>query len=712
MRIHTPAVYSRLADPAAVDAEKDLAARLPKGWKLSQHQLATYQALRDEQVEVVINTAMTGDGKSLAGMLPLLTHSRHNGTLALFPTNELILDQFRSAGRTLTLWERPEAWAGTLYGARLDELTEEISNRPDALLKVLTDHRLILSNPDIFHAIMQFHYQQPGRSRDHVAGKLSLQIEQLTFDEFHIFDTPQVIAVLVGLLFLRTQQPKLKTLFLSATPSNEAIQLLERADLHNQIRLIDPQREGWYYHGLNPGPEWRPILQASTLHFATPDAETWVKTDGERILLDWFRQHRPAAKGALIVNSVATALRMTERLRPLFERERLTVECNTGITGYRTRQASYQADLLIATSTVDVGVDFRINFLVFEALNAGTFLQRLGRLGRHSRFIDRNGVERRFEAFTAYAIVPQFVYERLSMPEAVAAHPLRDGETYTRADLAQTIQAVFPPPASFSAYARRWGRFVPAHVIGKLCCEPLKTTYSTVIPDLWKRYGKLTQSSIRDALREAQARREQGEDLLVKEARSFRGGSPFECGVIKEDEGDVVTYDLFWLLANGRLELLSQDEFCEAVRRLGKSDAPYRRDFQRFFFRWRGLRTPPEPVQILLPSEVANWGPERYEAAVVLPKGMQVDCAGHDFLNRLNAGIRKYHYVALIVPGKDPRQVQRAAYLPPGTRLWPYRLDTEGGELRGTIAFGREALLLDSLLYNRRTKDGGTPLVC
>lgn len=174
----------------------------------------------------------------------------------------------------------------------------------------------------------------------------------------------------------------------------------------------------------------------------------------------------------------------------------------------------------------------------------------------------------------------------------------------------------------------------------------------------------------------------------------------------------MVTYDLFWLLANSHLELLSQDEFCAAVRRLGKPDASYQRGWQHFFFRWRALRAQPERVQVLLPPEVAGWGPERQQVAVVLPKGTRVDCNGHDFLNQLNCEIGRRRYVALIVPGKDPLQVRREAYLPPGMRLWPYRVDSEGGELRGTVAFGREALLLDSRLDNRPRGDGEAPFIC
>ncbi|MDQ2996746.1 MAG: type I-D CRISPR-associated helicase Cas3', partial [Chloroflexota bacterium] len=85
MQITTLPVYSKLAEEAAIPAE--VAQRLPEGWRLSEHQVETYKALIDPTIDVVINTAMTGDGKSLAGQLPLLANKRN--ILALFPTNEL-----------------------------------------------------------------------------------------------------------------------------------------------------------------------------------------------------------------------------------------------------------------------------------------------------------------------------------------------------------------------------------------------------------------------------------------------------------------------------------------------------------------------------------------------------------------------------------------------------------------------------------------------
>ncbi|MCS7010266.1 MAG: hypothetical protein NZL98_02710, partial [Anaerolineales bacterium] len=84
MRVKTLPVFSKLANEAEVPAA--LRARLPQGMRLSQHQVDTYRALTEGDAEVVFNTAMTGDGKSLAGQLPILAQGEgwKYPTLALY----------------------------------------------------------------------------------------------------------------------------------------------------------------------------------------------------------------------------------------------------------------------------------------------------------------------------------------------------------------------------------------------------------------------------------------------------------------------------------------------------------------------------------------------------------------------------------------------------------------------------------------------------
>src|SRR5260370_31210929 len=60
--------------------------------QLLKHQVATWEAIRDPEIDVVFNTAMTGDGKSLAAYLPAFKDERKS-IIAMYPTNELIQDQ-------------------------------------------------------------------------------------------------------------------------------------------------------------------------------------------------------------------------------------------------------------------------------------------------------------------------------------------------------------------------------------------------------------------------------------------------------------------------------------------------------------------------------------------------------------------------------------------------------------------------------------------
>lgn len=99
MQVRLKPVYSKLADDAVV-AALGLAAKLPVAsdgtpWRLSQHQVETYQALTaTDGPDVVFNTAMTGDGKSLAAYLPTLIDGRYHA-FGMYPTIELSRDQQR-----------------------------------------------------------------------------------------------------------------------------------------------------------------------------------------------------------------------------------------------------------------------------------------------------------------------------------------------------------------------------------------------------------------------------------------------------------------------------------------------------------------------------------------------------------------------------------------------------------------------------------------
>ena len=146
MWVETLPVYSRFAEMEEVPpAIQD---RLPQGLRLYRHQAATFRALTEGGADVIFNTALTGDGKSLAGQLPALVRGWEWGTLAMYPTNELVRDQEAQLRLAAEQW-RPDLRWGELYGARLDDIMAggDYARRGDALLSFLHNHDVVLTNP-------------------------------------------------------------------------------------------------------------------------------------------------------------------------------------------------------------------------------------------------------------------------------------------------------------------------------------------------------------------------------------------------------------------------------------------------------------------------------------------------------------------------------------------------------------------------------------
>ncbi len=699
LTIATPPVYSKLA---TANLPESIGRRLPAGWRLHEHQLETYQALSSSQFDVVINTAMTGDGKSLAGYLPALVDGAP--LLALYPTNELARDQ------ELWLDNERRRWGARfsherVTAAHLDALAQaaRLERKGAALEQVLANRDVVLTNPDIFHYVAQFCYLRNGDAPDRLFGRRLVQgYDQFIFDEFHVFDAPQVVAVVNALLLIREVSGagpaglgvgRKRFLFLSATPVDLLIEYLNRAG----FAVHTVSTAGRYHHGDAP-PEpaaWRPILRQTDISFhaggGAGAAEAWVEAHADDVLLDFFRQ-RPAAKGAIIVNSVAAAHRIAARLRPLFEAERLTLELNTGLTSEALRQVSRESDLLVGTSTVDVGVDFRINFLVFESRDAATFLQRLGRLGRH----DDDGRGHPFDSFQAHALVPDFILERLS-----PAH-LADGGHYSREQLAAAIREVYPDPARFEDYARRWGRFQSVRVLLALARGPVRDTYADARRNLadhyWRTFGVNSNRARQDykALESTQR-------PLLEEARSFRGGSPLQCALINQIEPGrpIQRYDLLSLLANADLDWLERDEFeAELVAR--RLDPPFSLDDPVAFFRLRGFAAARRPLGVRLARPVEEWSPEQWGEPLVL-QGVTLDADGLPWLNALNHRLRRRPLVATLC--RTPAaELRRRLRLPSLFALYDF-LSVDG--VTGAIAFARPALLLHTALRRVRYDCGG-----
>lgn len=701
MWVKTLPVYSRLAEPSEVPPE--VVARMPEGWQLSRHQVETYRALTGQDVKIVFNTAMTGDGKSLAGQLPVLIHEGKHLTMAMYPTNELIRDQQSQLRSAIADWGTG-LLSAQLNSATLDDLTagDAQMGRGDALVQELRNHDVILTNPDIFHYVMHQFYLHQDDARDKIIGPLMQRILQFTFDEFHIFDAPQVISVLNALLFIDeiggSARPH-RYLFLSATPGELMLEYLRRSGL--VVREIG----GRYCHSeVPPDPaQWRRILHAATIHVATGRVEEWVAQHLEDILLPFFLERTPHAKGAVIVNSVAAAHRLLNVLQPVLAQHGLTVEPNTGLTSRTRRTASYEADLLIGTSTVDVGVDFQINFLLFESRDGGSFLQRLGRLGRHDGY-KRNGQTYAFHDFEAYALVPPWVEEALFKGHDGAASLLKPKETVDRERFNYAIREAYPPPVLFDAYVRLWGELQTVRVMGGLSHKTIREQYKETRIRLGQRYER----TFNIRLNAAYARRKELQETqrrLLDEAESFRGGSYFTCCLIDETEEGIDQFkiaDLFQVLANAYLASVDEDDFYAAAEQAGRKRSALERQEPLAFYQLRGWREERKDYQIVLDRDIRGWSAERFGRAQAL-KGFKV-LARVPGVNAVNNRLSRRAIPALLCLGFHPLGLKRRLRLP--LLFGIHAFESRDG-VQGCVAFGREALLLEARLVRSKLDCGG-----
>src|SRR5438045_9774584 len=114
-----------------------------------------------------------------------------------------------------------------------------------------------------------------------------------------------------------------------------------------------------------------------------------------------------------------------------------------------------EPDFIMGTLTINVRIDFNISLLIFETLDAGSFLQRLGRLGR-VRY--KEEPFDRYEAHVLFSNRTPWIYDRFV--QRLHEQGVGEGDAIDRPETLRNVvieQEVFPQATAFKAYAKRWG---------------------------------------------------------------------------------------------------------------------------------------------------------------------------------------------------------------------------------------------------------------
>jgi CRISPR-associated endonuclease/helicase Cas3 len=541
---------------------------------LSSHQANTYKEIIQGDADIICNQAATGDGKTLGANLPGLINPDFR-IMGLYPTIELVEDQAEQQYKYNALFGLDASQrVDRLFGAELSRRVKqaEKSNKFQELLLAIQQKPVLLTNPDIFHYITHFQYFNPAEGRDRLPLVLAEWPDLWVFDEFHIFGSHQETAAVNSLAFIRRSQenqsrPR-RFLFTSATPKGDFFEQLRQAGF--KVAAV----EGVYENEEKPG--FRQILQAVELEFVElakdADTQTWLR---EMIpTIQEILNAESKARGLIIVNSVAKAGQVTRLLDDLLPGVKVRE-----ISGRIDRQQrllvqselkdAEQPVLVVGTSAVDVGVDFKIHLLIFESSDSATVMQRLGRLGRHPGF----------NTYKAFILIPghtPWVMARLQ-------EKLTPSQTVTRKVLEDAIACAFDRPKEFENYRQRWGALQAQGMFWRMTQENKHVSEivrANMTADLQRVYSKDFESARKQWF--AMQNNPVGK-AIQKQLLSFRGGSTLQAAVW--DSNNFYTYDLLRLLPYARVAIIDRETFLNAANDSGRGEEEFPDEFINVYLR-------------------------------------------------------------------------------------------------------------------------------
>ena len=366
--------------------------------RLYPHQAAMYNEWKNHTGFLLVTK--TGSGKTRATALPVLKN--YESAVFVYPTNALIQDQSRAIQQLMddegiTYRERTPETANDSMGTEEYQLVQINAQsltdfakawrmgekqRGEALKRLLQQdkRKIILINPDILYFLYSLRYRD---SAEILA--LFQAFETIVFDEFHLYNGLELAHVLFLIFLAQRMGAFQRVVLLSATPNEEIKTYLDR--LFNPF-VIDADVNV-------PQPVCGERMVAHDVELnVLPSTGDVVETAQSKVLELQSELYRLRAENqeansigdyvacVVILNSVVNAIALEDALVESGI-PRTEIAPIRGLSARSSRNVKGKM-LVIGTAAIEVGIDFKTDYLIFEASDQASFMQRFGRLGRHS----------------------------------------------------------------------------------------------------------------------------------------------------------------------------------------------------------------------------------------------------------------------------------------------------------------------------------------
>lgn len=338
-----------------------------------KHQIVARDTIRNYEEFFLFITSPTGSGKTDAWAVPALKENDLGVIIALYPTNALAEDQFKSITHLrdfLKSSKQIEFVTAETLGLMKDKRSYRITKGEILKNIVISMARkgggIIITNPDIFiYALKGYYFDE------YLNSVFKDLINTVIFDEFHLYDMRQsdiILFILHDILCTEGTSMR-KFIFLSATPNENIISKIKKV---LGATLVDTEKSSIKCKIVDE----KSIMPKVDLEFR--HAPRFMA--GEMLLsdLNWLKNFKGCSRMAIIFDSAHEVSLIGDVLR----RNTDWNVCER--SGFRKDSMANSFDVLVGNKAVEVGIDFKgthaIQSLVFSGHNVSEFLQRFGRL--------------------------------------------------------------------------------------------------------------------------------------------------------------------------------------------------------------------------------------------------------------------------------------------------------------------------------------------
>ncbi len=527
------------------------------GLRAYEHQSTSERIIKNEKSFFLFNHSPTGSGKTISWLKPALDAKMK--VIAIYPTNALVIDQKMQVENVIKNF----GYLSSNYHVQAvtgDLLEKERGLYPDesGLTKGQLFNRIIrksrgkglilLTNPDILTLALKDAYYE------HNIRESVRSVDMIVVDEFHLASIKQSDMLLYMMHEINddVRSRLSKFVFLSATPQKKILERARKVGL-NVIVLDDKSTPLSSSVG-------RAILPKLNLLFKKGSIFNTYEIIKEKIkyFIDFCNKRLPDGKKAKTVFILDGITEVDEIYGILKGSVDLRIERIDGLHPV-TPEKLKSFDVLVSNSSVEVGIDFNVDRLVFTGYSASSFIQRMGRL--------RN--KQQDEICDAICFVPELVVDHLKN---------LNGKTITRQELKTQLETILATELDLSSYSKIYSPleaflYLSRRIDGKTGKDKDGTEHhekgmpkAIKVQECIRTLNLIEKHFLDEEIDERKLDYFESEASQLKEGLLSYRGNHLQALMFDSTDRELKLYDLMYLLRRGNVEFMSPQKFTNHLR--------------------------------------------------------------------------------------------------------------------------------------------------